>query len=449
MAFPASSNKRTRSQTTLSQFFPQNLAASPMKQARKNASSERRPDTPPVVPSTSTNADDDSTMHDHLLKRPPSPAKDAALQHQPDLKRPRNALFPPPKPSSLPHRAQPTSSPDRRAKSVPPPASTVPLLDLNNVPPSPRRSPSKFRIASVPPSSSRGSSPEPDPFNGPHPPSANSPTFTFAHATPVQTATSNLNSIPAPFMTPMSPLTPLPPSMELSLCADSSLDINATPVPASRKLDTSTPMDATPRPSSSTVPQPGTHSPAGTPTPLAHPLHRNSPPKPVKSRMRSRGQGVAAVPPPSVPSAVSSQASKKHKRPQTSRKSSLLGTAPRSNRSASVLHKPPSGVLTRAKSEAPDNSRTAAGSPFSLVLFALPESCVMLTLRHHLCKASLLSPQPVYPRNHSLLPRPEHLRLSPFHTKLLEQTHRPVLGHVLGRSLHNRSSEQSLSLHNR
>ncbi|KAI0349961.1 hypothetical protein OH77DRAFT_1525266 [Trametes cingulata] len=223
----AAGSKRTRSQTTLDSFSFVNLARSPLKQARSalrqhspNHSKPHAPAAPPAPPPTAT--DTPSSSHatsspDGLLKRPPSPAKDAALTHERDAKRPRHDIFPK-KPSAslsaVPDDPRPhnPSSAYRRAVSVPPISSSVPLLDLNNVPPSPRRSPTKFRIASVPP--------EQPPSPPPHPPPL---TLDLVPSIPAPED--------APTRSPLSPLSPLPRT------DDESMPLDPIPAPSTSAPD--------------------------------------------------------------------------------------------------------------------------------------------------------------------------------------------------------------------
>ncbi|TFK82380.1 hypothetical protein K466DRAFT_302893 [Polyporus arcularius HHB13444] len=248
---------RTRSQTTLDAFFsrPLDLAASPLKQARRNVAASERPDPLPSSSADISADDDDDPMHDHHYKRPSSPAKDAALLHERDHKRPRHGVFPPPKPSSLPPDPPSATTLPARAKSVPP----LPLLDLNNVPPSPRRSPAKFRIASVPPEQ-------------PPSPPPKTPTFIFEPSTPNP-------HIPDTCMTPMSPLTPLPTNGDNTL--DITLDADATPVPKSPK-----PLLFT------QPPPPVVTAVAPHPKPPSSFIPRASG---VKARMRPKGVSTAAA----------------------------------------------------------------------------------------------------------------------------------------------------------
>lgn len=332
--------KRTRSQTTLDAFFSFNLAASPLKEARRNVAAHERPPhesdppTPPTLPSLDVpSAADNNTvhdaMHDQQLKRPPSPAKDAALLHERDPKRPRHAVFPPPKPSSLPPEPSTSAAPPARAKSVPPLSSvTIPLLDLNNVPPSPRRSPTKFRIASVP-RELPPKSPSPNPLARVdiHPPLTlqlppKSPTFTFDQTTPT-------THIPDDGMTPMSPLTPLPPTGDNTML-DATFDADATPVPRSPQRSLLFPQLNAP------APPPPALDPAP-PTSVAPVVA--SQPKPasrqgssfiprasgVKARMRPKGKPGASSS-TSTAAAESAAPSRKVKNPRDrERKSSILG----------------------------------------------------------------------------------------------------------------------------
>lgn len=391
-------NKRTRSQTTLDQFRF-NPAASPLKQARsalKNAptTAERpqppNPSQPTPLPPPASGADDnvqDGTMDDHHLKRPSSPGKDAALLHQPDLKRPRHAIFPPPKPSTLAHPPSTSpSSPDRRAKSVPPSPSPVPLLDLNNVPPSPRRSPTKFRIASVPPEDRRDPSPDPDSTDDPAmiiPPTANSLAFVFEHATPNRTARL------APVVTPMSPLTPLPSTLDDSVRTDPALDLDATPVPRSPKLPplltAQTPAsESTPRASTSHTQLPATTLPPQQPK-LAHPPLQSFIPRQsgVKSRMRPKGKAAAVVASTSIAPQDIAPPAKKLKNPRDTEKNHLLGTVPstvRRTHSQKPVSRP-----GRAKSEAPERKPAVYGARctllFSLGVIVIPTLSILTLSR--------------------------------------------------------------------
>ncbi|KAI0654018.1 hypothetical protein C8Q70DRAFT_1031798, partial [Cubamyces menziesii] len=191
--------KRTRSQLTLDKFDFVNLAHSPLKQAK----SALKATNPTASASSSQNdvhqpeTNGQQPNDGSHLKRPPSPAKDAAIHDERASKRPRHDIFPKLSSTSLPSLpstslAQPSSSALRRAVSVPPPSSSVvPLLDLNNVPPSPRRSPTKFRIASVPP-------------EHPEAPQPKLPQLSFHPPSP-QRPISRPSS-----RSPLSPLSPLP-----------------------------------------------------------------------------------------------------------------------------------------------------------------------------------------------------------------------------------------------
>ncbi|KAI1787830.1 hypothetical protein LXA43DRAFT_1097916 [Ganoderma leucocontextum] len=314
----AAATKRTRSQTTLHTFFPTrlDLAASPLKQARNALKhpppADPHPSPPPLLPELDPATTTPSP--DNALKRPSSPAKDAALLLERDFKRLRHeALFPKP---SLPltSSSDPSlpASPDRRAKSVPPrplspPSdSPVPLLDLNNVPSSPRRSPTKFRIASLPPQS-------PGKHLHPHLPHRPS---SFPHAPPKSPSTFFLQSTPLPLIsdpnlppdastalppptTPMSPLTPLP--QDDSFLIHPAPDLDATPVP--KPIPTLL-FSIDPLPGPSTLPPPpDVPSPSATPTrppPHLPPLVPSSTEQTQPESMLPRPSGVKARMKPKV-----------------------------------------------------------------------------------------------------------------------------------------------------
>ncbi|KAI0827847.1 hypothetical protein BC628DRAFT_120169 [Trametes gibbosa] len=199
--------KRTRSQTTLDKYLPVNFSQSPLKHAR---SALRH-----ASPSTVNEPQPPDLPTDGKLKRPSSPANDPALFLERDPKRPRRDLFPPSAVRPTDDPPSVSSSPFRRAHSVPPISSTLPLLDLNNLPPSPRRSPAKFRIASVPP--------DPPPLHS-----------LVLHPRPTPKPSISIVPHPPPSLsTPPSPLSPLSP---LPSTDDERMPVDAAPVPTPSDL---------------------------------------------------------------------------------------------------------------------------------------------------------------------------------------------------------------------
>ncbi|OJT02222.1 hypothetical protein TRAPUB_7249 [Trametes pubescens] len=244
------SKKRTRSQTTLDAFVSVNLARSPLKQAR--SALRHTPPHRPAPPQPHTDSRPRSTSPDNAtegkLKRPLSPGKDAAVHHERDFKRARHnlAVFPRrPSAHTSDHPPQQSSSAYRRAVSVPAISSVVPLLDLNNVPPSPRRSPTKFRIASVPPESKPPDQPLPALQLTIQPPSPSIPPERAFLRTEASKSDQPLPALqvtqlsirpPSPVIPPEpqheSPPSPLSPLSPLPLTEDELMPVDPAPAPS-------------------------------------------------------------------------------------------------------------------------------------------------------------------------------------------------------------------------
>ncbi|OSC99784.1 hypothetical protein PYCCODRAFT_749419 [Trametes coccinea BRFM310] len=250
--------KRTRSQTTLDQFSFVNLAHSPLKQAKSAlklnihslpnipsaASSSKHSPLPssnadcnrPEPNPASDNPDGHDAAADPHRKRPSSPGKDAALSHEHAAKRPRHntpSIFPttPAHPQlSNDGNGQRPPSAYRRALSVPAISSSVPLLDLNVIPPSPRRSPTKFRIASVPPE-------KPSELVPPDPPNLQPSTDPPSPLPPLPHQSSSRS--------PLSPLSPLPQTDE------DTINFGSMPLPLPVFTPSTSAADPKPAPSTS------------------------------------------------------------------------------------------------------------------------------------------------------------------------------------------------------
>ena len=99
---PTANSKRTRSQTTLDGFFGHvDLSTSPLKQARIAVKHAAAPH-PDPDPASSDKGSTTPPPLDNLLKRPSSPAKDAALLNARDSKRLRHERLFPTQPVSRP-----------------------------------------------------------------------------------------------------------------------------------------------------------------------------------------------------------------------------------------------------------------------------------------------------------------------------------------------------------
>ncbi|KZT69712.1 hypothetical protein DAEQUDRAFT_250685 [Daedalea quercina L-15889] len=211
------SSRRTRSQLALPAFDLNQLARSPLKDARQALRNNQSPQTNPGI------ADVDPRLFSPLHKqpkRPSSPFKDHGTYER-DSKRARHddqreenqspLLGPrrPPSASSIRESTVPLDTPSkfRRAQSVPIWPS-APLIDLNHIPRSPSKPSPVLRIATLP-------------IEGVQPVQPVAPLTTQE---PIAQLTLNNASSPAPIppstpeqtMAPTSPLTPLTPLSEVT-----------------------------------------------------------------------------------------------------------------------------------------------------------------------------------------------------------------------------------------
>ncbi|KAL1937209.1 hypothetical protein VTO73DRAFT_14462 [Trametes versicolor] len=199
-----------------------------------------------------------------------APGKDAAVHHERDFKRARHdfPIFPRrPSAHANDHPPQQSSSAYQRAVSVPAISSVVPLLDLNNVPPSPRRSPAKFRIASIPPEFNPPEQPLPALQLTIQPPSPSIPLKLPSVSTEDKSPHSPLPALqvtqlsirpPSPSIPPEpqheSPSSPLSPLSPLPLTEDELMPVDPAPAPSTSSSTSTSGSKSTPMPTSESRP---------------------------------------------------------------------------------------------------------------------------------------------------------------------------------------------------